>query len=105
LDSHRRTRRQQLLVEVHFGGSASTPGKLTAQVLDVNGRDVSKPLVAEISAGQSLIKLQTKIASPKLWTAETPNLYRVRLTFSEQSKPLHTITRALRLSHVRGARG
>lgn len=78
-------------IDVHLGGSAPAE-KVTAQILDATGALIGHPLNADISPNQDVVKLQTKIARPKLWTAETPNLYRVRLTISEKSKPIHTIT-------------
>src|SRR5258706_10671892 len=56
-------------VDVHFGGGAPTDGKVTAQMLDANGAEVGKSFVADVSSGQDSVRLQTKIAGPKLWTA------------------------------------
>jgi Glycosyl hydrolases family 2, TIM barrel domain/Glycosyl hydrolases family 2, sugar binding domain/Glycosyl hydrolases family 2/Domain of unknown function (DUF4981)/Beta galactosidase small chain len=80
-------------VDVHLGtGTTAMAGEVTAQILDANGALVGKPFGAKVAPNQETVRLQTKITAPKLWTAETPNLYRVRLTLSQQSKPSHTIT-------------
>ncbi len=78
-------------VDVHLGGGAPAVGKVTAQMLDANGAEVGKSFVADVSPGQDSVRLETKIARPKLWTAETPNLYSVLLILSEKSKPVHTV--------------
>jgi len=77
-------------VDVHLDGDASASGKVTAQILDARGAAFGKPFSADVSSGQNVVKLQTKSAGPGLWTAETPNLYRVRLTLSGV-KSVHTV--------------
>jgi hypothetical protein len=37
--------------------------------------------------------LQTNFAAPKLWTAETPNLYRVQIRLKKDGKTIHEISR------------
>ncbi|MEP6900715.1 MAG: glycoside hydrolase family 2 TIM barrel-domain containing protein [Actinomycetota bacterium] len=78
--------------DVYLGENISTDVQITAQILDASGTKVGAPFSAKLSPNQNTIKLQTIITSPKLWTAETPNLYRVQFTLSESSKPLHTVT-------------
>jgi beta-galactosidase/beta-glucuronidase len=43
-------------------------------------------------AGKPALQLKTRIASPKLWTAETPNLYRVEVRLKRGAEVLHTFT-------------
>ena len=78
-------------VDVHLG-AAQSAGEVTAQILDANGAAVGKAFGARVAPKQETVRLETKIAAPKLWTAETPNLYRVRLTLSQQSHLRHTVT-------------
>lgn len=79
-------------VDVYLGGGPPTAGKVTAQILDAKGAEVGRPFDAHVSPGQKSVRLQTRFAAPKLWTAETPNLYRVRITLFDHSQPVHTIT-------------
>lgn len=79
-------------IDVHLGESSNRPSKVTAQIVDAKGAEVGKAFDSEIAPGHDSVKLQTRIAGPKLWTAEKPNLYRVRLTLSAQTGPSHTIT-------------
>lgn len=78
-------------MDAHLAGTTSA-GKVTAQILDARGAPVGPPFSADVSSNQDVVRLQTKIASPRPWTAETPNLYRVRISLSEQSRRVHAIT-------------
>jgi Glycosyl hydrolases family 2, TIM barrel domain/Glycosyl hydrolases family 2, sugar binding domain/Glycosyl hydrolases family 2/Beta galactosidase small chain len=80
-----------LTIDAHLGARATAQGKVTAQILDERGAPVGEPFDAGVAPGQDSVRLRTKTAGPRLWTAETPNLYRVRLTLS-QAKPLHTVS-------------
>jgi hypothetical protein len=65
-----------------------------AQVVTVEGRKVGEPFGVPALAGLGRLKaeLQTQVASPKLWTAETPNLYRVEVRLKRGKEVLHTFT-------------
>ena len=76
-------------VEVNLSGDAS---EVVGQIIDATGRAVGRPFSKGINSGERKVTLQTTIAKPKLWTAETPNLYRVRLTLVNKSHPAHTVT-------------
>lgn len=43
-------------------------------------------------AGKPALQLKTHITAPKLWTAETPNLYRVEVRLKRGAEVLHTFT-------------
>ncbi|MEP6911991.1 MAG: glycoside hydrolase family 2 TIM barrel-domain containing protein [bacterium] len=79
-------------VDLHLDGPVASADKVTAQILDASGVPIGRPFSENLSPNQDVLRLETKVAAPKLWTAETPNLYRVRLTLSEKTKPVHTIT-------------
>ncbi|MDT5272191.1 MAG: hypothetical protein QOH49_4377 [Acidobacteriota bacterium] len=78
-------------VDVYLGEGTSY-GAVSAQIIDARGRVVGTPFGADVGPGLKSIRLETRVAAPKLWTAETPNLYRVRLTLSQKSIPEHTVT-------------
>jgi hypothetical protein len=61
-----------------------------AQVVDAAGVPVGKPFSANVDKQQT-VHLQTNVAQPKLWTAETPNLYRVKLTLIKNARPVHSV--------------
>jgi len=77
--------------DLHLDGAAGAD-KVTAQILDSRGVAIAQPFTVNVLRDQNVLKLETKIVTPKLWTAETPHLYRVRFTLSEKGKPIHTIT-------------
>ncbi|MGC3956435.1 MAG: glycoside hydrolase family 2 TIM barrel-domain containing protein [Verrucomicrobiota bacterium] len=60
-----------------------------AQIVTLKGKAVGEKFTGKI--GQS-VKLQTKIAAPKLWTAETPNLYCVEVRLKRGKTVLHEFT-------------
>ncbi|TAK97243.1 MAG: glycoside hydrolase family 2 [Verrucomicrobia bacterium] len=65
-----------------------------AQITTLDGQKVGEKFGAPASAGPNRLKaeLQTKIGSPKTWTAETPNLYRVEVRLKRGNEVLHQIT-------------
>ena len=79
-------------INVNLGGSTSSTSRLVAQILDLKGRPVGASFSAAISANQQIAQLEMKATQPQLWTAETPNLYQVRLTLYRDSKPVHVTT-------------
>jgi hypothetical protein len=88
--------------------AARTATRIDAQVLAADGRAVGAPFsVAVPAGGAGHVRVSTRIDAPKLWTAETPNLYSLRLTLSDSQKPLHQITRrfGFRTFEVRPGKG
>jgi len=64
--------------------------KVSAQILDASGTPVGPQAEAIPAPGGDRVSLATSVSSPKLWTAETPNLYRVRFTLSKNGAAIHT---------------
>ncbi|MEO5681731.1 MAG: glycoside hydrolase family 2 TIM barrel-domain containing protein [Chitinophagaceae bacterium] len=60
---------------------------LEAQVCELNGKPVDKPFM--LMPGDSV--LQHHFSNVKLWNAEQPNLYLVKLAIKEGSKVVHTM--------------
>ena len=94
-------RGRQRLEDVHVTGTMDGALELMAEVTkgvasvsfevkDAAGARVavfetSVPKKAELSeAGNPVVRLSEKVASPKLWTAETPNLYTLRVTAKDK---------------------
>lgn len=66
-----------------------------AQVLDAAGKPVGRPVssaVGEPAAAGTPLKVNLAVARPRLWSAETPHLYTLRLTLRQGGKALHTTT-------------
>jgi len=64
--------------------------RLTAQVYTVGGK-VGEEFSVPVHWGDTLVRLQTAFVSPKTWTPESPNLYKVIYTLSAAGKPVHRV--------------
>ena len=64
--------------------------QLTATIKDAAGKTIAT-IQQAIKAGDSLVKLTTKVSNPRLWTAETPNLYTVQVALSNSTQPVYRI--------------
>lgn len=62
--------------------------QLTAVIKDATGKTIATVQQA-IRAGDSLVKLTTKVNNPRLWTAETPNLYTVQVVLSNGTQSVY----------------
>jgi len=80
------------LVNVNLDGDVSSESRVDAQIIDQSGRPIGSSFFATAANGERLVKLQKNVLRPKLWTAETPNLYRVRLRLTGNRGVSHTIT-------------
>ncbi len=89
-------------MEVFLNGVTDADA-VEAQIVTVKGKAVgggsaelqlrSKETDSESrSAGALRSKLTMRVANPKLWTAETPNLYRVEVRLKRGKEVLHTFT-------------
>lgn len=82
------------LAKVFFNGLTNA-WETEAQIQTLDGKNVGKPFTAGIIAagmGDDYATLRTQISLPKLWTAETPNLYQVVVCLKHNGKTIHEIT-------------
>ena len=76
-------------LDVFLDGITSATG-VTAQIQTTGGENVGGPFSVSLTPGtNSEVSLKTTIASPKLWNAETPNLYRVQVSLTENGHTVH----------------
>lgn len=85
-----------------FGKDLPAPEQIDAKITTLTGEAVPESLWtridlrsnASVSSATSapMLRLQTRINSPKLWTAETPNLYQAEVSIKNGGKIIHTIT-------------
>ncbi|HTL72954.1 MAG TPA: glycoside hydrolase family 2 TIM barrel-domain containing protein, partial [bacterium] len=73
-----------------FLNGVTNADEVEAQIQTFDGKDVGSPFTTKISVES--VQLQTQIPSPKLWTAETPNLYRVEFRLKQNGQVVHQIT-------------
>ncbi|MCW3059192.1 MAG: glycoside hydrolase [Capsulimonas sp.] len=79
-----------IAVEVH-GDGISDADSVQAQVLDLKGHQVGKSFALPISSSSSSLTLTSQIATPRLWTAETPNLYALDVRLMRGKTVLHQL--------------
>lgn len=78
--------------EVRLGGTPPSGREtLEAQIVGRDGQAAGPPAFEAVPAGAAEITVRTRLAHPRLWTAETPNLYRVRLTLLAGTRPEHQL--------------
>lgn len=87
-----------LKLSINVNNSNPAPAKFTvaASLYDSSGKPVFENLSSSVAeaqpAGEATLTLETKVAAPKKWSAETPNLYRLVLTLKDANgKTLESI--------------
>ncbi|AOS44218.1 Beta-galactosidase [Lacunisphaera limnophila] len=78
--------------DIHFGAAAAVAGRVTGVLVDQYDHELSPPLSAAIPAGAAKATLSGRFENLALWTAETPNLHRMRFTYSPEGGEPHTVT-------------
>ncbi|MCR8630571.1 glycoside hydrolase family 2 TIM barrel-domain containing protein [Paenibacillus radicis (ex Xue et al. 2023)] len=66
--------------------------KVVAQIQTLDGQNVGAPFTASVGPGITSRRLKTTVANPKLWSAETPNLYKVVVSLQKQGVDIHKTT-------------
>jgi hypothetical protein len=74
-----------------FLNGITNAGFIEAQIQTLKGKTVGELFNQKVSGEK--VSLQTKIISPELWTAETPNLHRVEVRLKQNGKTIHQIRR------------
>ncbi len=78
------------LVDVYCGNIADADNVI-ARIQTTHGQSLGEQFEAQLPAGAEKITLRTKVTGHKTWSAETPNLYKVRLTLRKGSEEIHAI--------------
>ncbi|MBE3071669.1 MAG: glycoside hydrolase family 2 [Acidobacteria bacterium] len=82
----------RVFLDVFLTGNARD-ARLTAQVIDSAGLPVGSPMRADVPRDGNRATVQGQVDGVRPWTAETPHLYRVRVTLeSSDGQPLHSMT-------------
>jgi hypothetical protein len=71
--------------QVHLGSAlpAGTTAHVTAEILDANDQSTGAVFSAPVDLHAEAAVIRGRVRQPKLWTAETPHLYRVRFRLLE----------------------
>lgn len=72
-------------------------GEVRAQLFDPGGKRVADALLSPSAQHRSAT---LELARPRLWTAETPSLYRLVLSVSQHGKAVHTVEQRIGLRQV-----
>jgi Glycosyl hydrolases family 2, TIM barrel domain/Glycosyl hydrolases family 2, sugar binding domain/Glycosyl hydrolases family 2 len=70
------------------GGPADS---VEMQVQDINGKPVGNPVTAKDVALNATVHLSETVPNPRLWTAETPNLYQLEVRLRLGDAVVHTV--------------
>ncbi|MDQ2665556.1 MAG: glycoside hydrolase family 2, partial [Gemmatimonadota bacterium] len=71
--------------------SARSGTRLTAQVENLSGSAVGAPFSVNVPAGHSRVTIKSTIPGVKQWSAEWPNLYRVRFRLASAGSAPHEV--------------
>lgn len=67
--------------------------RIEGQLLGADGKPIGAKFDKALPAGGTgAVRLATQLDTPRLWTAETPNLYALQLTLFAGEEVLHTVT-------------
>ncbi len=89
-------------------GSKLEPETIEAQIFDDHGHPAGEPFTQAIpGGGVGRLRISTRLKDPALWTAETPNLYSLRISRKSGGQVTHTVTRrfGFRTFEVRDGKG
>jgi hypothetical protein len=71
--------------------STGPAASVEMQVFDLAGKPVGKPIAVKDVALDGTTHLAGRIVNPRLWTAETPNLYRLDVRLKIGDTVMHTV--------------
>jgi Glycosyl hydrolases family 2, TIM barrel domain/Glycosyl hydrolases family 2, sugar binding domain/Glycosyl hydrolases family 2/Domain of unknown function (DUF4981)/Beta galactosidase small chain len=78
--------------DVHLGGEGGPGRSLRAEIVDARGRVVGAPVVARVDPTAQTAALDARVPGMRSWTAETPHLYRLRVSLRVHGRPRHVVT-------------
>ncbi|UOQ51208.1 glycoside hydrolase family 2 protein [Hymenobacter cellulosivorans] len=74
-----------------FVRNAPAGTQVQADILDATGQVVGTASAA-LNPKDTVVTLRTSVSKPRLWTSETPNLYRVRTSLKQDANTLYQTT-------------
>lgn len=77
--------------DIFLGAAMSNTAKVTAQLLDKDGKLISQSIETPVKNGSDKVAVTGKFNNIKTWTPETPNLYYVQFTLSDNGKVKHVV--------------
>lgn len=77
--------------DIFLGAAMSNTAKVTAQLLNKEGKQLGQSIETPIKNGSDKVAVTGKFNNIKTWSAETPNLYYVQFTLSDNGKVKHIV--------------
>ena len=77
--------------DTHTQTQSGTAASLEMRVLDASAKPVGSPIVVKGIAFNSTANLSGTVPNPRLWTAETPNLYQLEVRLKIGDAVVHTV--------------
>ena len=77
--------------DTRIHASNGPPASLEMRVLDASGKPVGSPIIAKDIVFNATSNLSGTIPNPRLWTAETPNLYQLEVRLKLGDAVTHTV--------------
>lgn len=78
-------------VDVHLK-HITDANNVIAQIIEPNGAHLANPFSAQISDGNDKATLNTTVINHQTWSAETPNLYKVKIDLRQGETTIHSVT-------------
>ena len=78
--------------DVFLGSAMDDNTKVIAELTDINGKSIGKPLETPVRGSSDKVIVKGKFDHIKNWTPETPNLYYVKFSLIQDNKVLHMVT-------------
>jgi hypothetical protein len=79
------------LSDLRSAKTTETPTSVEMRVLDLSGKPVGDPVIVKDVALDQETHLAGKVVNPRLWTAETPNLYQLEVHLKSGSAVVHSV--------------
>ena len=79
------------LSDLRTAASGASAASVEMRVLDLSGKPVGAPVTVKDVAFEQATRLTGKIVNPRLWTAETPNLYQLEVRLKLGHTVVHTV--------------
>jgi len=82
----------QFNAELFMGSALDGKYTLEAQLFDLDGNPIGKTLIEPLRTGSDKVQFEGNFLGIKTWTAETPNLYKVRFSLKDGNNVKHIVT-------------
>jgi len=66
---------------------------VSAQIYTLDGSPLGMSFSSPVKKTDTKVRLSTKIQGHKLWTAESPDLYKIQLQLRQGTRPIHSVAR------------